>query len=312
MANGNPIDALRGTTSTDRGLADFDQWPSGGVLRNPYDPARPIFPPEIVPGGGTQPAPKRKRPRRVHPKSVPVQPASSAPPGRTVQQIDMSHYRKASEWVDTPTWAKVSTTPDWLDWAGPFAKRVGRRTLDFAGEAADTAAKGVALLAVGALALGAGTLEVLKDAAGWASEAEKILSQRSQQVGKRNDGALRKRFIDDCAREIAAQKGHPLKKLLDPTTGGFKGRSVRSPLVSVHAGHTISRFSGAAPYFALEDPALNAFWNVGESVGAVFMKPAVVIGGVPVEYKTAWLWEQAGILTKGTLKKAPFTVGWHR
>jgi len=301
MANRTQIGALRGTSPADRGLADFDEWPSG-VLRNPYDPSRPIFPPEIVAGERKSP---RKRARREPHKSVPAQ------PGRTVQQIDMSNYRKASEWGDTPTWAKVPTKPDWLDWAGPLARRAVHGTVEFAEAAAGAAFKGAAVLAAGVLVLGAGTLEVLKDAGAWASEAEKILSERSPQVGKRNDGALRKRFIDACAKEIAARKDHPLAQLLDPKTGQFKGRSITSPVVSVHAGHTISRFSGAAPYFALEDPVLNAFWNIGESVGAVFLKPAVVIGGIPVEYKTAWLWEQAGMLKKGTVRSAPFSVGWH-
>jgi hypothetical protein len=63
--------------------------------------------------------------------------------------------------------------------------------------------------------------------------------------------------------------------------------------------------------FALEDALFNQISShVGESKGHIFIKPAVLIGNVPVEARTAAMWEQLGKIPRGTVAQAAASDGW--
>jgi hypothetical protein len=64
-------------------------------------------------------------------------------------------------------------------------------------------------------------------------------------------------------------------------------------------------------YLLIEDAWFNQLSaNVGEAQGAVFFKPGVVIGGLPVELRTALMYESTGMIAPGTVGAAPRTFGW--
>ncbi|WP_457061754.1 polymorphic toxin type 5 domain-containing protein [Kribbella sp. CWNU-51] len=122
-------------------------------------------------------------------------------------------------------------------------------------------------------------------------------------------------------RTILEQEGrHPLDFLLteadpvgDPDGRNRKFRSwemyTHEPTVQV--GHLTSLHSGAPEFLALEDSTFNQWSNhVGETQEAVFAKTAVLIGGIPVEYRTAKLWQRAGKLPGIKFEELKPSQGW--
>lgn len=104
-------------------------------------------------------------------------------------------------------------------------------------------------------------------------------------------------FMDRARRTIADDPSHPLRFLIDPKTGAWRGRSHLSEEPGVQAGHMVSRHSGAPETFAVEDAFFNQVSNWrGETQGAVFEKPAVEVGGIPVEGRTASMWQRLGMI----------------
>ena len=107
---------------------------------------------------------------------------------------------------------------------------------------------------------------------------------------------------------LVQNPNHPLHKLYKETTDDWTSRAMYSHDPTVQAGHLVSRHSDLEERFALEDSTFNQWSsNVGETQGAIFVKQAVLIRlygdneGVPVERRTAELWERVGILPPGTL-----------
>jgi hypothetical protein len=104
---------------------------------------------------------------------------------------------------------------------------------------------------------------------------------------------------------------------VNPQTKNWWGRSHLDPdSPSVQAGHKVSRHSGEPEHFALEDAFYNqrANWR-GERLGVVECRECISIGGVPVEKRTAELWEAQGLdgfpgLEPGTVANAPENTGW--
>ena len=102
-------------------------------------------------------------------------------------------------------------------------------------------------------------------------------------------------FMDRALRTILKDPNHPLRFLINPKTKNWWARSHLSQEPTVQAGHLTSRHSGAAERYGLEDSAYNQWSsNKGETQGAIFKKPAVDIGGVSVEGRTAQQWQRMG------------------
>lgn len=132
-------------------------------------------------------------------------------------------------------------------------------------------------------------------------------------------GRLNQHFMREMLGTISASPGHPLEKLIecvmtaDGAENRWLSRQADSDLPTVQAGHLISRHSRREERFALEDSSYNQVSsNRGETQGAIFFKDAVDIGGVPVELRTALMWERAGLLPTGTVENAPPHLGWTR
>jgi len=125
-------------------------------------------------------------------------------------------------------------------------------------------------------------------------------------------GYLERQFMSEALETLKTSK-HPLHWLIKKDTGSWWSRKKHSFDPTVQAGHLVSRHSGLEERFALEDSTFNQWSsNRGESQGAIFIKDAVDIGGIPVERRTAELWERAGKLPAGTVASAPPHPGWRK
>ena len=123
-------------------------------------------------------------------------------------------------------------------------------------------------------------------------------------------GKHNRQFMNRARGTIAADPEHPLRFLLDGRDE-WLSREKYSGVPTVQAGHMISKHSQLPERLALEDSTFNQWSsNRGESQGAIFWKPAVDIGGVPVDRRTAMLWEAAGKLPVGTVGAAEAHEGW--
>jgi hypothetical protein len=123
-------------------------------------------------------------------------------------------------------------------------------------------------------------------------------------------GYLERQFMSEAFKALNTSE-HPLHWLIKKDTGSWWSRKKYSFDPTVQAGHLVSRHSGLEERFALEDSTFNQWSsNRGESQGAIFIKDAVDIGGIPVERRTAELWERAGKLPAGTVASAPAHPGW--
>jgi RHS repeat-associated protein len=118
-------------------------------------------------------------------------------------------------------------------------------------------------------------------------------------------------FMQEQLENITSTPGHPLSFLVDPSTGTWRSRQKYSQDPTVQAGHLTSLHSDAPEQLALEDSTFNQWSsNRGESQGAIFIKTAVDIWGVPVEFRTALEWVRAGLLSPDVVFKACFSPGW--
>lgn len=131
-----------------------------------------------------------------------------------------------------------------------------------------------------------------------------------ERIDRHSGGRLNRQFMDDARAHIAQTPDHPLRKLLDEN-GNWHGRTHLSEEPTVQAGHLASRHAGVEERFALEDSYYNqqTSW-VAESKGAIVVKPAIDIGGVAVERRTAEMWARTGILDPAVLAQASAHAGW--
>jgi hypothetical protein len=147
-----------------------------------------------------------------------------------------------------------------------------------------------------------------------ASRERQVLDAILQRV--EGGGHIRKhnaKFMDEMLEVILSTPNHPLKKLVNETTQDWNSRQKYSQETTVQAGHLTSLHSSAVERLALEDSTFNQWSsNKGETQGAVFLKEAIEIGGIPVEKRTAMQWEKAGIIDKGTVENASEHEGWKR
>jgi Bacterial toxin 5 len=134
-------------------------------------------------------------------------------------------------------------------------------------------------------------------------------------AGLRNERRIRAfntMFMDEMLEKILADKEHILGFLVDRKRGKWKGRTHADPKsMAVQAGHKVSFHSGEPERLFLENADFNQCSNwYGESKGAIFHKEGVVIGGAPIERRTAEQCERLGLLPKGTVANAPVHTGW--
>jgi hypothetical protein len=135
----------------------------------------------------------------------------------------------------------------------------------------------------------------------------------SEEPNPYRPGYLNGVFMKEALAEIK-DKEHPLHGLLyDSKKEDWTSRADDADEPTVQAGHLVSRHAGLREYFALEDSSLNQLsGQKGETQGAIFVKTAIDIGGIPVERRTAELWEKQGKLPAGTVDNAQAHSGWTR
>ncbi|MEZ4652577.1 MAG: polymorphic toxin type 5 domain-containing protein [Candidatus Eisenbacteria bacterium] len=127
--------------------------------------------------------------------------------------------------------------------------------------------------------------------------------------------ARRRRFNEKFSHQmldlINATSNHPLKFLVNPITRKWHDVRHGSELPATQIGHAESFHSEARERLFLEDADFNQLSNWrGERQGVVFQKTGVLIDGVPVEKRTADMWERIGLLPKGTVTRSPKSAGW--
>ncbi len=126
---------------------------------------------------------------------------------------------------------------------------------------------------------------------------------------------------------IVSTPQHPLRFLVDPVRLEFHGQFgsrhkraiVNEDHPTVQAGHLVS-FHGLADVaherLALQDADFNQEQNYTverPGIRGIVFSTAVEIGGVPVESRTAQMWENVGVLVpKGIVAAAPASLGWAR
>ena len=119
------------------------------------------------------------------------------------------------------------------------------------------------------------------------------------------------RFSHMCLARILATPGHLLSFLVDEQKGKWRGTRHGSETPAIQIGHAESLHAGGAEGLFLEDADFNQMSNwKGERQGAIFQKSGVLIGGIPVERRTAQMWEAVGELPPGTVAGAPISRGW--
>jgi hypothetical protein len=126
-------------------------------------------------------------------------------------------------------------------------------------------------------------------------------------------GYLNGVFMEEALAKIK-DEDHPLHDLLyDSKRENWTSRADDADEPTVQAGHLVSRHAGLREYFALEDSSLNQLsGQQGETQGAIFVKTAIDIEGIPVERRTAELWEKQGKLDAGTVENPQPHPGWTR
>ena len=135
--------------------------------------------------------------------------------------------------------------------------------------------------------------------------------QREVEAESRRTRPYNPRFMREQLAVILSNHRHPLRFLVNPRTRTWYSRSHLSMQPTVQAGHLTSLHSGARERLAIEDSLFNQLSNWrGERQGAIFQKQAVNVGGVPVEERTARVWERIGKLPRGTVDRAPKHPGW--
>lgn len=119
-------------------------------------------------------------------------------------------------------------------------------------------------------------------------------------------------FAREMLRKILDEPTHLLGFLVDRDAGTWLGRShLDEEVPSMQVGHGTSLHSGAEERLYLEDALFNQLSNwLGETKGVIFEKSGVLIGGVPVELRTAIMWENLGLLPPGTVSGAAASEGY--
>jgi RHS repeat-associated protein len=125
------------------------------------------------------------------------------------------------------------------------------------------------------------------------------------------DASAARKFARNIQRTISTTADHPLAFLINPETRLFWSRYANSNLPTIQVGHEISFFSGAPESFFAEDSTFNqATSNTAETRGVWVEKLGVEIGGVPVELRTAQMWQRLQLLPEGlSLDKLPLIRG---
>ena len=126
-------------------------------------------------------------------------------------------------------------------------------------------------------------------------------------------GGSREHMRRAAARLIRVDPNHPLRFLLDekgrfkPTRGLSHAELADRPDL-VQMGHIVSDKLGGQERLMLQGAWENQRNNItvehSSIGGAVLENPAIDIGGIAVDLKTATFWEQIGWLKKGTVEKA--------
>ena len=132
---------------------------------------------------------------------------------------------------------------------------------------------------------------------------------------KNKNRSHNKTFMDEMLKKILGDKNHPLRFLVDEETKNWKSREKYSDDPTVQAGHLKSLWGlshNEKERLAIEDSLFNQLTsNVAESgKKAVVEKEAVDIGGVPVEWRTAQMWSNTGMLPNIDLSKLKSSDGW--
>ena len=133
-----------------------------------------------------------------------------------------------------------------------------------------------------------------------------------RKVEDHSHGRLNRLFMDEALAVIAADDEHPLRKLLNEEGTDWLSRRADADVPAVNAGHMLSRQALREERFALEDSTYNQLSNHrGETQGYIFEKrEALDLGGVPVERRTAEMWERTKVIPEGTVKNAKPHRGW--
>jgi hypothetical protein len=133
-----------------------------------------------------------------------------------------------------------------------------------------------------------------------------------RQVDDHSHGRLNRLFMDEALATIAADDQHPLRKLLNEEGTDWLSRRADADVPTVNAGHMLSRQALREERFALEDSTYNQLSNHrGETQGYIFEKgDALDIEGVPVERRTAEMWERTKVIPEGTVANARPHRGW--
>lgn len=125
---------------------------------------------------------------------------------------------------------------------------------------------------------------------------------------------LRAKFMKIQLNTILAAPNHPLRFLVDETTGQWKSRQLYSQEIGVQAGHTQTRAgldSHQPETLAVEDALDNQMDSrTTESRGGFIEKAVINIDGVPVMRHSARMWEKIGLLPRGTVQNAPAHPGY--
>jgi hypothetical protein len=137
----------------------------------------------------------------------------------------------------------------------------------------------------------------------------KIARRRDMESSR--DRIYNQRFSQLCLTQILAKPGHALEFLVDRSTRHWIARKHGSKAASIQIGHAESLHAGGPERLFLEDADFNQLSNwKGERQGVIFSKRGVLIDGVPVEYRTAMMWESVGKLPAGTVARSPRSSGW--
>lgn len=161
------------------------------------------------------------------------------------------------------------------------------------------------------------------DAASEGSKLEKAVVQAPRPVkgssrpgpGEALVGSSRSQMRAAAQERIASDPDHPLRFLLDEN-GKFKsqvGQTSHRNLADrpdlVQMGHIGSNKIGGEERLMLQGAWENQFNNVTvespHKGGAVLDQPAISIGGIAVDLKTAQSWEAFGFIKPGTTAAAP-------
>ena len=118
------------------------------------------------------------------------------------------------------------------------------------------------------------------------------------------------KFMKQALKKILADPDHPLKKLVDYDKKNWRSREKYSHAPTVQAGHQVSLHGlaqlGLSEQLSLEDSTFNQWSsNIGETQGCIYFKPAIDIGGIPVERRTAEMWQETGVLENFVLRIPP-------